>query len=262
MDIGLKDKCALITGGARGIGFASARALAEDGARIALVDIDEEGITRGAETLRSEFGVDAIAAPADISSPDAVTAMINSVSEKLAPPDILINSAAILDNKTFVDSDKSDWDRMLGVCLSGPMNVMHGLLPGMIDRGHGRMIFLASDAARVGQARLSYYAAAKGGVVALVKSVAQEVGVHGITMNVVSPGATNTELRQNREAEIRQSMGEEKYASYTRKVNRRYPVGRIGEPEDIAGMIAYLASDKAAWVTGQIISVNGGFVMP
>ena len=257
-----KGKCALITGGARGIGFATARALAEDGAKVALVDINEQGIERGAEALRNDFGSEAIAAPCDISSAESVAAMIHTVTEQLAPPDILVNSAAILDNKTFIESDKSDWDRMLGICLGGPMNVMHGLLPGMIDRGYGRMVFLASDAARVGQARLSYYAAAKGGVVALVKSVAQEVGGHGITLNVVSPGATNTELRQAREAEIKQSMGDEKYASYTRKVNRRYPVGRIGEPDDIAGMIVYLASEKAGWVTGQVISVNGGFVMP
>ncbi|MEM6495241.1 MAG: SDR family oxidoreductase [Pseudomonadota bacterium] len=262
MDIGLAGKCALITGGARGIGFATARILAGEGANIALVDIDKEGIERGANTLREEFGIEAIAVAADIAAPAAVNKMIETISHELAPPDILVNSAAVLDNKTFLESDAADWDRMLGVCLTGPMHLMHGLLPGMIERGYGRMIFLASDAARVGQARLSYYAAAKGGIVALVKSVAQEVGMHGITMNVVSPGATNTELRQNREAEIRQSMGEEKYASYTRKVNRRYPVGRIGEPDDIAGMISYLASDKAAWVTGQVISVNGGFVMP
>lgn len=262
MDIGLDGRCALITGGARGIGFATARALAGDGAKIALVDINEEGIMRGAGKLRDDLGAEAVAVRCDISSPEDVASMIATVTETLAPPDILVNSAAVLDNKTFLESDKVDWDRMLGVCLGGPMNVMHALLPGMIERGHGRMVFLASDAARVGQARLSYYAAAKGGVVALVKSVAQEVGVHGVTMNVVSPGATNTELRQDREAEIRQSMGDEKYAAYTRKVNRRYPVGRIGEPDDIAGMIAYLASDKAAWVTGQVISVNGGFVMP
>jgi NAD(P)-dependent dehydrogenase (short-subunit alcohol dehydrogenase family) len=262
MDMGLRGKCALITGGARGIGFATARLLAAQGARVALADIDGESAEDGAGRLRKEIGGEAIAVTADISSIDQVRAMIVQVSGELAPPDILVNSAAVLDNKTFVDSEKADWDRMLGVCLNGPMNVMHELLPGMIEREFGRMVFLASDAARVGQARLSYYAAAKGGVVALVKSVAQEVGQHGITMNVVSPGATNTELRQAREADIRSSMGEEKYADYTRKVNRRYPMGRIGEPDDIAGMIAYLASDKASWITGQVISVNGGFVMP
>lgn len=262
MDVGLAGKCAVITGGARGIGFATAKLLAAEGARIALVDINEEAITAGAEQLRQTFGSEAIAVPTDIASRDAVSAMAGDVARRLAPADILVNSAAILDNKTFLESDHDDWTRMLGVCLLGPMHVMHAMLPGMIERGYGRMVFLASDAARVGQARLSYYAAAKGGVAALVKSVAQEVGPHGITLNVVSPGATNTELRQAREAEIRQSMGEEKYAAYTRKVARRYPAGRIGEPDDIAGMIAYLVSDKAAWVTGQVVSVNGGFVMP
>ena len=262
MDVGLAGRCAVVTGGARGIGYATARILAAEGAKVALVDIDEDGITAGAEKLTAEFGVDALAAPADISSPRAVAEMVERIGNELAPPDILVNSAAVLDNKTFLESEHADWDRMLGVCLNGPMNVMHALLPGMIERGFGRMVFLASDAARVGQARLSYYAAAKGGVIALVKSVAQEVGQHGITMNVVSPGATNTELRQAREAEIRQSMGDAKYADYTRKVVRRYPMGRVGEPEDIAAMIAYLVSDRAGWTTGQVISVNGGFVMP
>ena len=262
MDVGLAGRCAVITGGARGIGFATARALAAEGAKIALVDIDEDGIEAGARRLADECGAAAIAAVADISSPRAVAEMVEKVSAALGAPDILVNSAAVLDNKTFVESAPGDWERMLAVCLKGPMNVMHALLPSMIERVFGRMVFLASDAARVGQARLSYYAAAKGGVVALVKSVAQEVGQHGITMNVVSPGATNTELRQAREIEIRNAMGDEKYADYTRKVVRRYPMGRVGEPDDIAGMIAYLVSDRAGWTTGQVISVNGGFVMP
>ena len=165
-----------------------ARLLATEGAKIALVDIDEDGIAAGSQRLTDEFGADAIAVPADIANADAVAAMVATVTADLAAPDILVNSAAVLDNKTFLESDQDDWQRMLGVCLNGPMNVMHALLPGMVERGFGRMVFLASDAARVGQARLSYYAAAKGGVVALVKSVAQEVGQHGITMNVVVAG--------------------------------------------------------------------------
>src|SRR3546814_4149363 len=109
---------------------------------------------------------------------------------------------------------------MIEVCLYGAMNVIHAVLPGMVERRHGRIIALASDAARIGQARLSYYAAAKGGVVALVKSVAQEVGRDGVTLNVVSPGATNTELRQQREAGLRRQMGEEKYARREKSVLR------------------------------------------
>jgi NAD(P)-dependent dehydrogenase (short-subunit alcohol dehydrogenase family) len=109
---------------------------------------------------------------------------------------------------------------------------------------------------------LSYYAAAKGGVIALVKSLAQEVGKSGVTLNIVSPGATNTELRQEREARMRAEMGEEKYARRMQSVLRVYPTGRLGEPQDIASAIAFLASEQASWITGQILSVNGGYAMP
>jgi NAD(P)-dependent dehydrogenase (short-subunit alcohol dehydrogenase family) len=132
----------------------------------------------------------------------------------------------------------------------------------MVSRGYGRVVCLASDSARIGQARLSYYAAAKAGVIALVKSVAQEVGGKGVTLNVVSPGATNTPLRQAREAQMLEQMGEEKYARRQKSVLKLYPTGRIGEPEDIGAAIAFLASAEAGWITGQVLSVNGGFVMP
>lgn len=121
---------------------------------------------------------------------------------------------------------------------------------------------LASDSARLGQARLSYYAAAKAGVIALAKSVAQEVGKSGVTLNIVSPGATNTELRQERENRMRAEMGEEKYQRRVKSVLKVYPAGRLGEPPDIASAIAYLASEEAGWITGQVLSVNGGFAMP
>jgi NAD(P)-dependent dehydrogenase (short-subunit alcohol dehydrogenase family) len=114
----------------------------------------------------------------------------------------------------------------------------------------------------LGQARLSYYAAAKGGVMALVKSIAQEVGRDGVTLNVVSPGATNTELRQAREEAARAHLGEERYQQRVKTILRMYPLGRLGEPEDLAAAISFLASDEAAWITGQVLSVNGGFAMP
>lgn len=262
MDLGLDGRIAVITGGARGIGFATARNLVNEGTRVALLDIDEDGIAAAVGRLSDEGGAEAMAVAADVSNEAAVGAAIGAVTERWGAPEILVNSAAILDNKTFLASGVADWRRMLDICLIGPMLVSHAMLPGMIDKGHGRIVCLASDAARVGQGHLTYYAAAKGGVVALMKSVAQEVGRHGITANIVSPGATNTELRQNREKDIRASMGEERYADYTRKVVKRYPAGRIGEPEDIAAMITFLVSDQASWVTGQVVSVNGGFVMP
>ena len=151
---------------------------------------------------------------------------------------------------------------MINVCLYGPLNVLHSVLPSMVERGYGRVVCMATDSARIGQARLSYYAAAKAAVIALVKSVAQEVGPNGVTLNIVSPGATNTELRQTRENALRQKMGEERYQQRVQKVLRLYPTRRLGEVEDHAAIIAFLVSERASWITGQIVSVNGGFVMP
>ena len=199
---------------------------------------------------------------ADVTDLDDVKSMIAQVEGALGPVDVLLNSAAVLDDKLFLESSPQDWDRMLKVCLYGPMNVLHAVLPGMVQRGFGRIICMASDSARVGQARLSYYAAAKAGVIALVKSVAQEVGPNGVTLNIVSPGATNTEMRQAREEGMKASMGDEKYARRVQSVLKMYPTRRIGEPDDIASAVLYLASAQASWVTGQILSVNGGFVMP
>lgn len=261
MDYGLAGKTALVVGGATGIGFAAARLLGREGMQVAVADIHADSARRGAERL-TEAGIKAVGIRADVTDLDDVKSMIAQVEGALGPVDVLLNSAAVLDDKLFLESSPQDWDRMLKVCLYGPMNVLHAVLPGMVQRGFGRIICMASDSARVGQARLSYYAAAKAGVIALVKSVAQEVGPNGVTLNIVSPGATNTEMRQAREEGMKASMGDEKYARRVQSVLKMYPTRRIGEPDDIASAVLYLASAQASWVTGQILSVNGGFVMP
>ena len=262
MDLGVKGHSAIITGGAQGIGFASAKMLAEAGANIAIADINAELCVTAAKRLADETGATVIGVPTDIRSREAVSGLVERVTGDLGAAQILVHCAAIIDDKTFLDSDYEDCQRMIDVCLYGPLIVMHACLPAMVEAGYGRVVCVASDAARVGQANLSYYAAAKGGVVAQVKSIAQEISRHGVSLNVVSPGATNTELRQARENERRSAMGEERYERYNKAVIRRYPAGRLGEPEDIAATIAFLASQHAAWITGQVISVNGGFVMP
>lgn len=175
--------------------------------------------------------------------------------------DGFVNCAAILDDKTFEESSPADWKRMLDVCLLGPMYCLHALLPIMKTQQSGRIVCFSSDSARGGQARLSYYAAAKAGVTALIKSIAQEMGPSGITANIVSPGATNTPLRMKREEAMRAQMGEEKYQRRVQTVQKMYPLRRIGEPGDIAPMVAFLLSDRAAWMTGQVVSINGGFTM-
>ncbi len=261
MDYGLRGRTVLITGGARGIGLAAGELFAAEGAKLALVDINGDAAAAAAQRIVAKGGR-AVGLAADITQAAQCTQMIVRAEAAVGPISAVVNSAAVLDDKTFLDSTPADWKRVLDVCLYGALNVLHASLPGMVERKYGRVVCLASDSARLGQARLSYYAAAKAGVIALVKSVAQEVGGAGVTLNVVSPGATDTELRKEREAGLRASMGEEKYARRVQTVLRMYPTGRIGQPDDIAGAILYLCSASAGWVTGQVLSVNGGFSMP
>ena len=255
-------RTAVVTGSAHGIGLRAARMLAAEGATVALVDINETAVKASAAGLSGEIGRPVHAFSCDISDPASVAAMAVSVKARIGPVDILVNSAAIVDDKLFLESGYADWDRMTRICLFGPMNLIKAFAPDMVEREFGRIICLASDSARLGQARLSYYAAAKAGVIALCKSVAQELGPSNVTVNIVSPGATDTELRQAREASLLEQMGPEKYERRQRSVLKMYPLRRIGRPEDIAAMIAFVASDRASWVTGQVISVNGGFAMP
>ncbi|HWK97042.1 MAG TPA: SDR family NAD(P)-dependent oxidoreductase [Pseudolabrys sp.] len=262
MDYGIKGQTVLIIGGARGIGYAAAELLAADGCNVALADINGEAAKTSAQKLAASSGARTAGLKADVTDLEQVKAMMAAVEKDLGPLSVVVNCAAVLDDKLFADSGPADWKRMVDVCLYGPMNVIHAALPGMSARKYGRIICLASDSARIGQARLSYYAAAKAGVIALVKSVAQEAGKDGITLNVVSPGATNTELRQEREEGMRAQMGDEKYAKRVQAVLKMYPTRRIGEPTDIGAAIAFLASRNASWITGQVLSVNGGFVMP
>ena len=262
MSLGFDNRVAVVTGGARGIGYAAARKLALGGASIVLVDINGERVMKAAEMLNRETHARAIGIAANIASAGAVDAMADKVTREFGQADIYISSAAVLDDKLFIESQPADWQRVMDVCLLGPMLCLRALLPGMLAQNYGRIVCLASDSARLGQARLSYYAAAKAGVIALTKSIAQETGKNGITLNVVSPGATNTELRQEREAGLRAQMGEEKYQRRLQSVLKMYPAGRLGEPDDIAAAIAFLASEQAGWITGQVLSVNGGFAMP
>jgi NAD(P)-dependent dehydrogenase (short-subunit alcohol dehydrogenase family) len=260
MELQLKGKVALVTGGARGIGFATAQMLAAEGADVVIVDIN----AGAAEDAARKLGADtqAMGIGVDISKKDDVERMVSAASRRFGRIDIFVNSAAVLDDKLFLESTTQDWSRVLDVCLHGAMLCLHAVLPGMVERGYGRVVCLASDSARMGQARLSYYAAAKAGVIAIVKSVAQEIGSQGVTLNVVSPGATNTPMRLEREQGLKEQMGEEKYARRVKTVEKMYPAGRLGEPDDIASAISFLVSDRAAWITGQVLSVNGGFVMP
>lgn len=261
MEFGLRGKTALIVGGASGMGLESSVMLAAEGSTVIVADLNADGAAQAAEELKSK-GFAASSVAVDITDQKSVATMSEQVFADHESVDILANCAGIAGDKLFIDSDLEDWMAEINVNLVGPMMCTKAVLPKMIERTGGRIITLASDSARIGQARLSYYAAAKAGAIGFFKSLAQEVGRYSITVNVISPSATNTALRIRREEGFRKSMGDEAYAERVRKVLRMYPLRRIGEPEDIASSVVFLASDRASWITGQVLSVNGGFTMP
>lgn len=261
MTRGFHNRTVLIPGGGRGIGYAAGKMMAQEGAKVALADVVADRVTEAAARLKDETGAETLGVACDITDIGQVRDMVAEAEKTLGPLDIMVNTAAIVADKTFMESTPEDWKQMLDICLYGSMNVIHAVLPGMTARKYGRIVCLASDAARTGQARHSYYAAAKGGVIALVKSVAQEVGRDGVTLNVVSPGATDTELRRGREKEVLEAIGEERFRKREQTILRMYPTRRLGQPEDIAAGIVYLCGEQAGWVTGQVLSINGGFAM-
>lgn len=257
----MKQRNAVVIGGAQGIGFATARLLVDDCDSVAIVDVNDKAAESARKRL-SELGKAKVSAlTADVTHKAEVAKAREKIAEAHGASTILVNCAAIVDDKTFLESTEQDWDRVLSVCLRGTMNCLHEFLPAMVEGGWGRVVCLASDSAKLGQARLSYYAAAKGGVVALVKSIAQELGSSGVNLNVVSPGATNTEMRRAREEGLLASMGPEKYERRQKAVLKMYPLRRLGEPQDIAAAVHFLTTDQASWITGQVLSVNGGFTM-
>lgn len=245
---GLAGKVALVTGAARGIGFALAKRLAEEGAKVAIADLDGEGAAKAAAAI----GGGAIGVRVDVTSTESVRAGVAEVASKLGAVDVLVNNAGWDKVEPFVKSEESTWDRVLAINLKGPIACAHAVLPGMIERGSGKIVSIASDAGRVGSTGEAVYSGAKAGIIGFSKTLAREVARYGINVNVVCPGPTNTPLLQ----EI--AGGNEKLVGALAKA---IPFGRLGEPEDLAGAVAFLASDDAGFITGQTLSVSGGLTM-
>lgn len=261
MDLKLVNRVALVTGSGQGIGRTIALALAAEGALVAVNDVNVKGVEETVDLLR-QSGKRAIAAPCDITSLAAVKLMANKVEGELGRIDILVNNAALLiSHEMFLDTNPEDCDKEIRVILYGTMNCARAVLPGMVQRKFGKVINIVTDAARVGQERQCNYSAAKGGVISFTKSLAREVGRHNINVNAISPGATNSPMRMEMLRQLKENIGEEKAAEREEKVKRAYALRRIGEPEDVANAVVFLASEAAHQITGQILSVNGGFAM-
>ena len=246
------DKVALVTGAGRGIGAAIAAELAARGHRIAVCDVDRAAAADTAAAIAEQHDVKTAAVVADIADSAAVRAAIAETEAGIGPVDVLVNNAAIDVLGRFVDSAERDWDRIIGVNLRGTITVTRAVLDGMIERERGRIIHIASDAGRVGSSGEVVYSATKGGIIAFGKALAREVARHGITVNSVCPGPTDTALL-GQVAEYSQRM----YEATVRAI----PLRRVAQPTDIAGVVGFLASDAAGYLTGQSISVSGGLTM-
>ena len=247
--IDLSGEVALVTGGGSGIGEAIARTLSRAGAAVAVADLSEESAARVATAICDEGG-QAIPVQMDIADAASIDAAMERLHAQLGQVSILVNNAATWVVKEFKDTTPAEVDRVLGVTLTGTINVTRAALPDVIER-RGRIINIISDSARTGERFMSVYAAAKAGLIGLTKSIAKEVGAKGVMVNGVSPGTTST---PGGSGFIEAAGGPEKLA-------RAYPMGRIGEPQDIANAVLFFASPLCSWITGQVLSVSGGFTM-
>jgi 2-hydroxycyclohexanecarboxyl-CoA dehydrogenase len=248
----LHGKTAFVTGAARGIGAAIATRLATEGAAVAICDLDMSTARELATELSSSTDARVCALQIDVSSRASVVDAVDEAEASLGAIEILVNNAGIDVIKPFVESTEEEWDRIIAVNLRGPINTCHVLFPRLTERGGGAIVNISSEAARVGSSGEAVYSAAKGGVIALTKTLAREGARHGIRVNCVSPGPTDTALL----AQVN-DVNPKLYEALARSI----PMRRVAQPEEIAPMVAFLASDDAGFITGQTVSVSGGMSM-
>ncbi len=267
MDLGIRNRIALVTGGGRGIGRGVNLALAGEGVRVAINDIDPDRASEAAKEIQ-DAGGQAIAVVADVTDWGAVNTMVERVASVWGPVEILVNNAGIPTPTSvprsaydpaertggfnpFSNTLREEWDRVMNVITYGILNCSRAVLPNMIERHWGRIINISSDSGRVGRAGMVNYSMAKAGLAGFTKALAREMGRHSITVNCVSPGIIETSdwVRQN-------------WDQLLPLVPLAQGANRFGQPYDIGYAVAFLASDRGEWITGQIISVNGGRDMP
>ena len=246
----LSGKTAFVTGGSRGIGHAICIALAESGANIAFNYTAADDLAHDlVEHLRTELKVKAEAYKADISNEAAVIEMIAKATKAFGPISILVNNAGINRDKSFLRMTRAMWDEVLGVNLNGPFNVTNALLPGMIENKWGRVVNIASMGGQTGNFGQANYTVTKGGLIAFTMTLARETARKGVTVNAVSPGYTETDMTKGMPEPVRT------------QVEQMIPMGRMGTPKEIADAVAFLAGERSSYITGQVLSVNGGMYM-
>jgi 2-hydroxycyclohexanecarboxyl-CoA dehydrogenase len=244
----LDGRIAVVTGAASGIGRAALEALAQAGAQVVAGDRDEAGAAEAAEAVRKAGG-DAVAAGVDVTDGAAVDAFAAGVVADVGRPDVLVNAAGWDRLEPFVENSPEFWEEIVQINYLGQVRVARAFLDPMIAAGAGSIVNVASDAGRVGSMGETVYAGAKGGVIAFSKSLAREMARHGIRVNCVCPGPTDTPLFRSLPEKLQQAL------------ERAIPFRRLAEPREVADAIVFFASDRSRFVTGQVLSVSGGLTM-
>ena len=249
---GLKDKVAIVTGGGQGIGRALTLRLAQEGFKVAVFDLNPAA---GEETAKLAPEATIKTYAVDVGDYAVVQSAVAQVEEDLGPIWLLVNNAGWDKPMPFLKTDQALWDKIIRINLYGPLNTHHAVLPRMVANGGGRFVNIASDAARVGTSDEAVYSACKGGMISFTKSIARELARKNVLLNTVCPGPTNTPMMAS-------VLGEgENAVKWKDAMVRGIPLKRMGEPEDYAGIVAFLASDDASFITGQAFSVSGGMNM-
>lgn len=252
----LSNRVALVTGAGQGVGYAIATELAQLGAGVVVNDYFTERAEQAAANIQAAGG-QAVGIGGDVSSRDSVQNMLSEAESQLGPIDILVNNAGNAGPGGFPEqlprfwqTDPEDWDKWFSVNLYGVMNCCHAALPGMTERGYGRVVTIISDAGRLGEAHLAAYSAAKAGAAGFMRALAKEAGRFNVTANCVALGGINSPQLAD------QASGFD--PEIAKKMLRGYSIRRLGEPEDVSTLVAFLCSDAACWITGQTYPVNGG----
>lgn len=248
----LSGRVALVTGAAGGIGSAICRRLLEEKMTVIACDIDKDKLDALVQIIGPE-GIYPLSV--DITNKEAVNQVIDDVVSQHGPIEALVNNAGWDIAKPFLETEPDFWDKVISINLVGPLNLHHAVLPHMIENGGGKVVNIASDAGRVGSSGEAVYSACKGGIIAFTKTIARECASKGVRANTICPGPTDTAL-------FRSFVGEGEYGQKIYDgLKRAIPLKRVGEPEDIPGLVAFLSSKDADFITGQTISVSGGLTM-
>ena len=247
----LQGKIAIITGAAQGIGRAIAIRLAQEGAKVAIADINEGGAVKTAQEI-IDSGAEAAAIKLDVTSLEQASTAVEKVERRLGPIDILVNNAGWDKVEPFVENTEETWDRVIAINFRGPLNCCKAVIPGMQSRSHGKILTISSDAGRVGSMGEAVYAGCKAGLIGFSKTLARELARYNINVNVVCPGPTDTALLKSAMADRPRVL---------EAMAQSIPMRRLGQPQDLAGAVAFFVSSDSDYATGQVLSISGGLTM-